>query len=300
MVYSHKQELDDLNQRLYASRVAKLRELRMAQDEKAALQVKLQDTLAQLADSRQTAQQAALSIKNDRQFVKGILRKYQVLVDKFETRKAKADLADHDEMDSLRKSINELQQQSLQAKNLNRILTELEKVRVETGDLTNLLKFYKVDLAIVQAGSRQALAKAKAHKDALFQALVGLERQLLNAKSDREQRLADIAASRGMEKDAQALVSGEEQEVLEREVAWLQAKVKGTQQALDSYAASKSHTAATTAGRQVLSVVLAELIMVPALVFCTDLSSCVCAWWMAPITPSPSYRSKHNVRDMAG
>lgn len=229
------QELDELNQRLYASRVAKLRELRMAQDEKAALQVKLQDTLAELADSRQTAQQAAASLRNDRQFVKGILRKYQVLVDKFEAQKAKADLSDHDEMETLRRSLAELHQQMNQAKNLSSVLTELERTKIEAGELTNLLKFHKVDLAIVQAGSRQALSKAKAHKDSLFQALVGLERQLVSAKGDREGRLADIASSRVQEKSMTAQVSSEEQEVLEREVAWLQSQVAGTQESIESY-----------------------------------------------------------------
>ena len=229
------QELDELNQRLYASRVAKLRELRMAQDEKAALQVKLQDTLAELADSRQTAQQAAASLRNDRQFVKGILRKYQVLVDRFEAQKAKADLSDHDEMETLRRSLAELHQQMNQAKNLSRVLTELERTKIEAGELTNLLKFHKVDLAIVQAGSRQALSKAKAHKDSLFQALVGLERQLVSAKSDREGRLADIATSRVQEKSLTTQVSSEEQAVLEREVQWLQSQVAGTQEAIESY-----------------------------------------------------------------
>ena len=105
-------------------------------------------------------------------FVKGILRKYQVLVDNFEARKAKADLTDNDEMDALRRSLTELQTQMVQAKSLNLVLTDLEKKKVETSELVNLLKFHKVDLAIVQAGSRQALAKAKAHKDALFQAFI--------------------------------------------------------------------------------------------------------------------------------
>ena len=212
------EELEDLNQRLYASRVAKLRELRMAQDEKASLQVKLQETLAELADSRQIAQQAHAALHKDRMFVKGILRKYQVLVDNFEARKAKADLTDNDEMDALRRSLTELQTQMVQAKSLNLVLTDLEKKKVETSELVNLLKFHKVDLAIVQAGSRQALAKAKAHKDALFQALVGLERQLLAAKGDREQKLADIATSRAKVAEQRAEVCEEEQQVLEREV----------------------------------------------------------------------------------
>ena len=230
------QELDDLNQRLYASRVAKLRELRMAQDEKAALQVKLQDTLTELADSRQTAQQAASSLRADRKFVNGILRKYQVLVDRFEEQKAKADLADSDEMDTLRRSLAELHKQMSQAKNLSRVLTELEKTKVEAGELTNLLKFHKVDLAIVQAGSRQALSKAKAHKDSLFQALVGLERLLVTAKNEREERLAELASSREQEKSLSARVATQEQVVLEREVAWLQEQVTGTQNTIDSYA----------------------------------------------------------------
>jgi len=249
------QELDDLNQRLYASRVAKLRELRQAQDEKAALQVKLQDTLAELADSRQTAQQAAASLRTDRQFVRGILRKYQVLVDKFEAQKAKADLADHDEMHTLRQSLVELHKQMNQAKSLSRVLTELEKTKVETGELTSLLKFHKVDLAIVQAGSRQALSKAKAHKDGLFQALVGLEAQLVSAKSDRENRLAEIASSRAQEKSMSTEVASEEQGVLEREVQWLQQQVAGTQEAIESYSApgkppkgAKSEAAAGEAG----------------------------------------------------
>jgi len=229
------QELDDLNQRLYASRVAKLRELRMAQNEKAALQVKLQDTLTELADSRQTAQQAASSLKADRKFVSTILRKYQVLVDRFEAQKAETDLADHDEMSALRASLSELHNQMLQAKNLSRVLTDLERTKVETGQLTNLLKFHKVDLAIVQAGSRQALSKAKAHKDALFAALVGLERQLMSAKTSREQKLADIAASRVQEKSMSAQVASEEEAVLEREVAWLRTQVTGAQEAIDSY-----------------------------------------------------------------
>jgi hypothetical protein len=232
------QELEDLNQRLYASRVAKLRELRKAQDEKAALQVKLQDTLTELADSRQTAQQAAASLRTDRQFVSGILRKYQVLVDKFEARKAKADLADQDEMLTLRQSLVELRKQMNQAKSLSRVLVELEKTKIEAGELTNLLKFHKVDLAIVQAGSRQALSKAKAHKDGLFQALVGLETQLVRAKSDREIRLAEIASSRVQEKSMSTQVESEEQDVLEREVQWLQAQVAGTQEAIESYSAS--------------------------------------------------------------
>ena len=210
----------------------------MAQDEKAALQVKLQDTLTELADSRQTAQQAAASLRTDRKFVSGILRKYQVLVDKFEAQKAKADLADHDEMDTLRRSLSELHKQMSQAKNLSRVLTELEKTKVETGELTNLLKFHKVDLAIVQAGSRQALSKAKAHKDALFQALVGLERLLVNAKNEREERLAEIASSRAQEKSLSTQVASEEQVVLEREVAWLQEQVAGTQDTIGSFQAT--------------------------------------------------------------
>jgi len=218
--------------------VAKLRELRKAQDEKAALQVKLQDTLAELADSRQTAQQAAASLRTDRQFVSGILRKYQVLVDKFESQKAKTDLADQDEMHTLRQSIVELRKQMNQAKSLSRVLAELEKTKIEAGELTNLLKFHKVDLAIVQAGSRQALSKAKAHKDGLFQALVGLETQLVRAKSDREIRLAEIASSRAQEKSMSTQVASEEQDVLEREVQWLQAQVAGTQEAIESYSAS--------------------------------------------------------------
>ena len=218
--------------------MAKLRELRKAQDEKAALQVKLQDTLAELADSRQTAQQAAASLRTDRQFVSGILRKYQVLVDKFESQKAKTDLADQDEMHTLRQSIVELRKQMNQAKSLSRVLAELEKTKIEAGELTNLLKFHKVDLAIVQAGSRQALSKAKAHKDGLFQALVGLETQLVRAKSDREIRLAEIASSRAQEKSMSTQVASEEQDVLEREVQWLQAQVAGTQEAIESYSAS--------------------------------------------------------------
>ena len=63
---------------------------------------------------------------------------------------------------------------------------------------------------VSQAGSRQALSKAKAHKDSLFQALVGLERQLMSAKQDRESRLADIASSRMQEKSMSAQVASEE------------------------------------------------------------------------------------------
>ncbi len=52
-------------------RVAKMQELRQAQEEKASLQEQLQETLATLADSRHASQQALQSVQADKQFVAG-------------------------------------------------------------------------------------------------------------------------------------------------------------------------------------------------------------------------------------
>ena len=65
---------------------------------------------------------------------------------------------------------------------------------------------------------------------------MGLERLLVTAKNEREERLAELASSREQEKSLSARVATQEQVVLEREVAWLQEQVTGTQNTIDSYA----------------------------------------------------------------
>jgi hypothetical protein len=52
-----------------ACRVAKLQELRQAQEEKASLQAQLQEVLSTLADSKHASQQALQSVQADKQFV---------------------------------------------------------------------------------------------------------------------------------------------------------------------------------------------------------------------------------------
>jgi DNA repair exonuclease SbcCD ATPase subunit len=118
------EELEELNERLKASRIAKFGELRKAQEDKAALQVELQQMLATLADSRQ--------------FVARILRKYQTLVDKLESQKHEEDKRDFEEMRTLRHAIVELHQQMNQAKGLGRVISELEKTNTETAQVTSL------------------------------------------------------------------------------------------------------------------------------------------------------------------
>jgi len=132
------EELEELNERLKASRIAKFGELRKAQEDKAALQVELQQMLATLADSRQASQQASAALQKDRQFVARILRKYQTLVDKLESPKHEEDKRDFEEMRTLRHAIVELHQQMNQAKGLGRVISELEKTNTETAQVTSL------------------------------------------------------------------------------------------------------------------------------------------------------------------
>ena len=132
------EELEELNERLKASRIAKVGELRRAQEDKAALQVELQQMLATLADSRQASQQASAALQKDRQFVARILRKYQSLVDKLESQKREEDKRDFGEMRTLRHAIVELHQQMNQAKGLGRVISELEKTNAETAQVTSL------------------------------------------------------------------------------------------------------------------------------------------------------------------
>lgn len=235
-------ELRDLNERLYASRVTKLQELRRAQEDKAQLQVELQSTLTALADSRQASHYANQAVQADRQFVARILKKYKTLVQKFEAQKAEADLSDFNEIDALRKSLAELHAQMDQAKGLSKVLDELESTNADASQLANLLQYHKIDLSIVQAGSRQALAKAKAHKDSLFQALVALEQHLVTAKKHREERMAELHSSREEHADLTAKLETEEGGVLERELLWLQEQITSTRDAKDKFDKDKGGT----------------------------------------------------------
>jgi hypothetical protein len=211
-----------LSESLQESCNTKIDELKDARAEKAQLQEELQGILAILADGTLSSQSAIKAGHADRMFIKKVVAKYRRLVEHFETKKQEADLSDRTEYDAIRKLIVRLHEQMHMTQVINKVLDETEKVRTSTAQLETLLDFHRTDLRIVQTGSRQVLAKAQAHKDALFQALVGLEYRLVRARGQRQERSKELRVSKQQQDAIAQRLLEEEQAVLEREVVWLQ------------------------------------------------------------------------------
>lgn len=214
--------LQQLSEGLQESCNAKVDELKDARAEKIKLQEELQEILVTLADGRIASQSAMKIGYTDRIFIKKVVFKYRGIVEDHEARKQELDPANRAELDVVRKLIVKLHDQMHMAQGISKVLDDIEKVRTSSTQLETLHNFHKTDLHIVQAGSRQVLAKAQAHKDALFQALVGLEYRLVRARSQRQERSKELRVSKQQQDAISQRLLDEEQAVLEREVIWLQ------------------------------------------------------------------------------
>jgi len=229
------EELENLNSRLQEAKSRHLLEIKKASEEKIEMERELEKTLMQLSNAKQKGQDIMQSLKNDRRFLSTVMLKYKTLISKFEAQKMMADLTDTEEISSLRQTLADLRAQMSQAQNLAKILKNLEQTKVEASELANLLYFHKVDLALVQAGTRKAIAKAQLHKNSLFQALIELEKRMLSAKRDREKRLSDLVESRKLTKQLSIDLEAEEEEIIKKEISWLKEQLEDKE---GSYASS--------------------------------------------------------------
>jgi len=226
-----KEELQQLNQQLAEARAAKLDALARANSDRAALSMELQQVLQDLTDTRVTAKQQQSAANNDRAFVARVLHKHRELVERYKLQKIQLGATSQDEMAKLERSVEELKFQLAQAKSLTKTLDELEQCNADTEKLSKLLHFHRIDLAIVKTGNRAALARAKAHKDALFKALVELESQLITAKADREDLLKKQATLQDQQAQLKADVESTESSVLKRELTWIKQQMDQTRKA---------------------------------------------------------------------
>ena len=228
------EELQNLNSRLQEAKSRHLLEIKKASEEKIEMERELEKTLMQLSNAKQKGQDIMQSLKNDRRFLSTVMLKYKTLISKFEAQKLMADLTDTEEISSLRQTLADLRAQMSQAQSLAKILKNLEQTKVEASELANLLYFHKVDLALVQAGTRKAIAKAQLHKNSLFQALIQLEKRMLSAKRDRERCLTDLIESRKLTKQMSIDVEAEEEEIIRKEISWLREQLDDREGSLSS------------------------------------------------------------------